>query len=682
MESRMDSTLDNRFLNRESSWIEFNRRVLEEGLDKSQPLLERLKFLSIFSTNLDEFFMIRVSGLQEQLEAGPEVLSPDGLTPAAQLQLISDRLRPLLRLQSDCLLTEILPGLERAGIRIVSYSNLSEQRRAELRVYYEERVFPVLTPLSVDPSHPFPYISNISLNLGILLASEADDGTVEPRFARVKIPPNVPRLVQVGTDNTFVLLEDLISANIGSLFPRTRILGCQPFRITRDADIEIEEDEADDLLRSVERQLRQRRFGFGVRLEVAEGMSPQMVDLLTKSLELGVHDVYTVAGLLHIPDLMALHKLEFPELKDKPYSPTIPPLFRQSETIFDSIRHQDVVLHHPFESFGPVVEFIRSAATDPKVLAIKITLYRVGPNSPIVQALIDAAERGKQVAVLVELKARFDEENNILWARRLEKAGVHVIYGILGLKTHAKLTLIVREEDTVLRRYVHLGTGNYNPVSARVYTDFGLMTANPSFGADCSELFNYMTGYSGQQEYRRLIVAPLNIRTRFMELIHREIEHHRAGRRAGIFAKTNALTDIATIDEFYAASRVGLPIDLLVRGVCCLRPGVRDQSETIRVASIVGRFLEHSRVYRFLNGGDEEVYLSSADLMSRNLDRRLEVMFPIDDPLVKERIIREAIERPLSDNVKLRWLRSDGTYVRADGTGRDALDSQASLIQG
>jgi polyphosphate kinase len=328
------------------------------------------------------------------------------------------------------------------------------------------------------------------------------------------------------------------------------------------------------------------------------------------------------------------------------------------------------------------VEFIRSAATDPKVLAIKITLYRVGPNSPIVQALIDAAERGKQVAVLVELKARFDEENNILWARRLEKAGVHVIYGILGLKTHAKLTLIVREEDTVLRRYVHLGTGNYNPVSARVYTDFGLMTANPSFGADCSELFNYMTGYSGQQEYRRLIVAPLNIRTRFMELIHREIEHHRAGRRAGIFAKTNALTDIATIDEFYAASRVGLPIDLLVRGVCCLRPGVRDQSETIRVASIVGRFLEHSRVYRFLNGGDEEVYLSSADLMSRNLDRRLEVMFPIDDPLVKERIIREAIERPLSDNVKLRWLRSDGTYVRADGTGRDALDSQASLIQG
>ena len=677
----MDPTLtDNRFLNRELSWIEFNRRVLEEALDRTQPLLERLKFLSIFSTNLDEFFMVRVSGLQEQVEA-PEVLSPDGLTPATQLQLISERLRPLLRMQSGCLLNEILPGLERAGIRIVSYSGLSDQRRAELQVYYEERVFPVLTPLSVDPSHPFPYISNISLNLGILLASEADDGTVEPRFARVKIPPNVPRLVQVGQENTFVLLEDLISANIDSLFPRTRVLGCQPFRITRDADIEIEEDEADDLLSSVELLLRQRRFGFGVRLEVAEDMSSQMVELLAKSLELSAHDVYPVTGPLHIPDLMALHKLEFPDLKDKPFTPTIPVAFRQPETIFDSIRHQDVLLHHPFESFGPVVEFVRSAATDPKVLAIKLTLYRVGPNSPIVQALIDAAERGKQVAVLVELKARFDEENNILWARRLEKAGVHVIYGIVGLKTHAKVALIVREEDTVLRRYVHLGTGNYNPVTARIYTDFGLITANPAFGADCSELFNYMTGYSGQEEYRRLVVAPLNLRSRFVELIHREVAHLRAGRPAGIFAKTNALTDTAIIDEFYAASRAGLPIDLLVRGVCCLRPGLRDQSETIHVGSIVGRFLEHSRIYRFINGGDVEVYLSSADLMSRNLDRRLEVMFPIDDPAVRERIVREGIERPFADNVKLRWLRSDGTYVRADGTGREALDSQASLIQ-
>jgi polyphosphate kinase len=678
----MDATLpENRFFNRELSWIEFNRRVLEEALDPTQPLLERLKFLSIFSTNLDEFFMIRVSGLQEQLEADPEVLSQDGLTPAAQLQRVSDRLRPLLRVQSDCLLNEILPGLERAGIRICRYAELNEPRRAELRAYYEDRVFPVLTPLSVDPSHPFPYISNISLNLGILLASEADDGSVEPRFARVKIPPNVPRLVQAGSENTFVLLEDLIAANIGSLFPRTRILGCQPFRITRDADIEIEEDEADDLLWTVEQTLRQRRFGFGVRLEVAEGMSAQMVDLLARSLELGVNDVYSIAGPLHIPDLMALQKLEFPDLKDKPYTPTVPAVFRQGETIFDSIRYQDVLLHHPFESFNPVVEFIRSAASDPRVLAIKMTLYRVGPNSPIVQALIDAAERGKQVAVLVELKARFDEENNIHWARRLEKVGVHVIYGILGLKTHAKLTLIIREEDTVLRRYVHLGTGNYNPVTARVYTDFGLLTASPAFGADCSELFNYMTGYSGQQQYRRLIVAPLNLRTRFTELIRREVEHFQAGRPAGIFAKTNGLTDNRIIDEFYAASRAGLPIDLLVRGICCLRPGLPNLSETIRVGSIVGRFLEHSRIYRFLNGGDEELYLGSADLMSRNLDRRLEVMFPIEDPAVKRRIIREAIDMPFADNVKLRWLRPDGSYVRADNAGSEAVDCQASLIQ-
>ena len=676
-----DTLIDNRFLNRELSWIEFNRRVLEEALDQSQPLLERLKFLSIFSTNLDEFFMVRVSGLQEQIEADPEVLSPDGLTPAVQLQLISERLRPLLRVQSECLLNEVLPGLERAGIRFVTYSELSERRRSELGVYFEERVFPVLTPLSVDPSHPFPYISNISLNLGVLLASQSDEGAVEPRFARVKIPPNVPRLVPVDSEHTFILLEELISANIASLFPHTRILGCQPFRITRDADIEIEEDEADDLLRTIELTLRRRRFGFGVRLEVAQGMNPQMIDLLAKSLELNAHDVYPVAGPLHIPDLMALHKLELPDLKDKPFTPAIPSALRQPEGIFEAIRHQDVLLHHPYESFGPVIEFVRSAATDPKVLAIKVTLYRVGPNSPIVQALIDAAERGKQVAVLVELKARFDEENNILWARRLEQAGVHVIYGILGLKTHAKLVLIVREEDAVLRRYVHLGTGNYNPVTARIYTDFGLMTANPAFGADSSELFNYMTGYSGQERYRKLVVAPLNLRSRMTELIRREVEHHRAGRPAKIFAKTNALTDNKLIDEFYEASRAGLPIDLLVRGVCCLRPGLKDQSETIRVGSVVGRFLEHSRIYRFLNGGNEEVYLSSADLMSRNLDRRLEVMFPIEDPVVKERIIREAIELPLADTVKLRWLCPDGSYVRAHGFGGVTADYQASLIQ-
>jgi polyphosphate kinase len=670
---------ETRFLNRELSWIEFNRRVLDEALYQTTPVLERLKFLSIFSRNLDEFFMIRVSGLQDQHEADPEQISPDGLTPAAQLNLISERLRPLLRLHSKCLLDEILPALARFAVRIVSYGQLNEESRCGLHTYFQERIFPVLTPLSVDPSHPFPHISNISLNLGILLTAEANEFDTGVRFARVKIPPNVPRLLQVGRGNTFILSEDLIAAHIQSLFPRTRILECRPFRITRDADIEIEEDEADDLLRTLEQQLCQRRFGFGVRLELASRMSSRMLELLTRSLDLSPNDVYPVEGPLHVPDLMALYKLDLPELKDKPHSVALPAC-RQAENIFDAIRNQDILLHHPYDSFAPVIEFLTSAAIDPAVLAIKMTLYRIGPNSPIVQALIDAAGRGKQVAVLVELKARFDEENNNLWARRLEQAGVHVIYGILGLKTHSKLTLIVREEDGVLRRYVHLGTGNYNPDTARMYTDFGLMTANAAFGDDCLELFNYMTGYSGQSLYRKLIVSPVTLRSHLVNLIRREVDHHRAGREAGIFGKTNALTDIPLIEELYAASGEGLPIDLLVRGVCCLRPGAKGSSETIRVASIVGRFLEHSRVYRFLNGGCEEIYLSSADLMSRNFDRRLEIMFPIENPAIKERIRREAMELPFSDTTKLRWLRSDGSYIRPERT-QEGMDYQAALAR-
>ncbi len=668
----------NRLLNRELNWLEFNRRVLEEALDPDVPLLERLKFLSIFSTNLDEFFMIRVSGLMDQMEAEGDLISPDGLTAAAQLHLVSERLRPMLRQQSQCLLEEILPGLRDAGIRIVSYTELSAQQKSSLRSYFDEHIFPVLTPLTVDPGHPFPYISNISVNLGILLLrdNEKED---EPRFARVKIPQNVPRLVTAGSNETYIFLEDLISAHIDSLFPRRKILECRPFRITRDADIEIEEDEADDLLRTVEQQLRQRRFGFGVRLEVAEQMSAHMADLLAGSLELRPENVYSIAGPLNIPDLMILHKLDLPNSKDKPYNPAIPGVLRSVETVFDAVRHQDVLLHHPYESFNPVVEFVRSAATDPNVLAIKQTLYRAGPNSPIVEALIEAAERGKQVAVLVELKARFDEQSNILWARRLERSGAHVIYGVVGLKTHAKLTLIVRQEEGVLRRYVHLGTGNYNPVTARIYTDFGLLTANNDFGADCSELFNYMTGYSGQDTYRKLVVAPMNMRSRFIELLRREVAHHEAGRPAGIFVKANSLTDPRVIDELYEASRAGLPIDLLIRGICCLKPGLKDLSETIRVGSVVGRFLEHSRVFCFINGGDREVYLSSADLMPRNLDNRLEVMFPLDDPALKKRVFHEAIELPFADSTKLRWLKADGSYVRAEQNGAP-MDSQASLM--
>ncbi len=668
-------------LNRELSWIEFNRRVLEEALDPTQPLLERLKFLSIFSTNLDEFFMVRVSGLQEQLEANPLHLSPDGLSAASQLRQIADKLRPLLDTQMQCLRTQILPGLEKSGVRIVPYADLPPEQRDELRNYFYDRIFPVLTPLSVDPSHPFPYISNISLNLGTLVAPLEPEEDDEPKFARVKLPPNVPRLIPTGAGYSFALLEELMAAHIESLFPGMRVLECSPFRITRDADIEIEEDEAGDLLKTVEQQLRQRRFGFGVRLEVTAGMSAYMVRLMRSSLELEESDVYTIDGPLNIPDLMALYKLDLPELKDKPFTPVTPPALRNAESVFDAIRHQDILLHHPYESFAPVVEFLRAAARDPNVLAIKQTLYRVGSASPVVEALIEAAEHGKQVAVLVELKARFDEENNIIWARRLEKAGAHVVYGVLGLKTHAKVALVVRQEGGMLRRYVHLSTGNYNPVTARIYTDLGLFTCHPDFGADVSELFNYLTGYSRQAEYRKLIVAPINMRERLNLLIRREVKHHQAGRPAGIVAKFNSLTDTQMIEELCAASRAGVPIDLLVRGISCLRPGLPGHSETIRIGSIVGRFLEHSRAYRFINGGQDEIYLGSSDLMNRNLDRRVEVLFPLEDERIRERVRREVLELGLQDNVKMRWLQPNGTYRRAQAAaGEQPCDSQAVLL--
>ncbi len=673
---------ENSLLNRELSWIEFNSRVLDEALDPSQPLLERLKFLSIFSTNLDEFFMVRVSGLQEQLEANPMLLSPDGLSPATQLRFISERLRPLLEVQMRCLQKQILPGLEKYNVRIIPYGKLNKEQREDLRQFFNDRVFPVLTPLSVDPSHPFPYISNISLNLGIRVEPEKCEEGEEERFARVKLPPNVPRLIPVnGEGYCFVRLEEVIAAQIDALFPGMKILECSPFRITRDADIEIEEDEAADLLKSVEQQLRQRRFGFGVRLEVDAGMSAKMVALLRNSMEIEDREVYTIDGPLHIPDLMTLYRLDLPELKDQPFTATTPFSVRTHETIFDAIRSHDILIHHPYESFAPVVEFVRQAALDPNVLAIKQTLYRVGKDSPIVEALIEAAENGKQVAVLVELKARFDEENNIQWAKRLERAGVHVVYGLIGLKTHAKVALVVRQEMSTLRRYVHLGTGNYNPVTARIYTDIGFFTADPQFGADASDLFNYLTGYSRQMRYRKLLVAPVNLRKTIIELIRREIAHQQAGRPAGIIAKFNSFTDTGMIDEMYAASREGVPIDLIVRGICCLSPNQPGKSETIRVGSIVGRFLEHSRVYRFINGGNEEIYIGSADLMNRNLDRRVEVLFPIEDEKIRERIMREILEPALQDTVKMRWLQQDGTYLRPRNIDEKAFNFQQCLLE-
>lgn len=671
-------------INRELSWIEFNSRVLDEALDPSQPLLERLKFLSIFSTNLDEFFMVRVSGLQEQNEANPLLTSPDGLSAATQLRLVSERLRALLDVQMRCLLKQVLPGLEKHGVRIVPYAQLETAQRKALHDYFYERIFPILTPLSVDTSHPFPYISNISLNLGILVVPDPAHADHEPRFARVKVPNNVPRLIKVdGAGFNFVLLEEVISAHIGSLFPGMKVLECQPFRITRDADIEIEEDEAGDLLKTVEQQVRQRRFGFGVRLEVAAQMSTDMVKLLGQALDLGEQDVYSVDGPLNIPDLMALTKLDLPHLKDEPFTPVTPKAFSlgAGETIFDAIRYQDILLHHPYETFAPVVEFLRAAARDPNVLAIKQTLYRAGKDSPIVEALIEAAERGKQVAVLVELKARFDEENNIIWARRLEQAGVHVVYGLVGLKTHAKVALVVRQEKDVIRRYVHLGTGNYNPVTARIYTDLGFFTADKDFGADVTDLFNFLTGYSRQVRYRKLLVAPVNLRQGICELIRREVEHHQAGRPAGIFAKFNSMTDVGMIEEMYGASRAGVPIDLLIRGICCLRPGVEGLSKTIRVGSVVGRFLEHSRIYRFENGGQPEIYLGSADLMNRNLDRRVEVLFPIEAEKLKKRINKEILETMWADNVKMRWLKPDGTYERPRLADDKPFSAQKKLLE-
>ncbi|MGA9771876.1 MAG: polyphosphate kinase 1 [Blastocatellia bacterium] len=673
--------------NREVSWLCFNNRVLEEALDHSHPLLERLKFLSIFSTNLDEFFMIRVSGLKQQIDEGVMELSFDGLTATAQLRLIAEKLRPMVTEQMRCLKNDILPELSAQGIVITPYRALSDRERRSLNAYFLENVFPVLTPQAVDPSHPFPYISNLSLNLGVMIeaseeAASSAAGAGGPRFARVKVPPIVPRLVPVGDSGAeFTLLEELIAANISVLFPGMRVGEFHLFRVTRDADIEIREDEANDLLRVMEQELRKRRFGTAVRLEVASTMPQEMVRYLETSLGLTSDDIYTNEGPLNVPDLMALYKQDKPEIKDKPLLASLPLLFRTGEPIFDIIKRHDILMHHPYNSFSTVIDFINSAAIDPDVLAIKMTLYRTGQDSPIVRALMEASERGKQVAVLVELKARFDEEKNIEWARQLERAGVHVVYGLIGLKTHCKLALVVRREADSLRRYVHLGTGNYNPTTARIYTDIGLFTSNPQIGADATELFNYLTGFSRQIEYRRLIVAPVNMRDRLIGFIEREMEHQKAGRPARIIAKINSLTDTKIIRKLYEASQTGVPIELIVRGVCSLRPGVPGLSDTIDVISIVGRFLEHSRIFYFANGGDEDIYIGSADWMLRNIDRRVELLTPIEDPRLKKHLKEEVLDLCLRDNVKARRLLLNGNYQRIPcPEGNERVDSQSRFM--
>ncbi len=678
------------YINRELSIVEFNYRVLEEAFDQRLPLLERVKFLAIFANNTDEFFMIRVSGLREQVSAGVIETPPDGLTPAQQLAAIRKRLLPMLEKSYDCFRETMVPQLQRHNIFISHYNDLPADRREALQLYFHQEIFPVLTPLAVDPGRPFPHISNLSLNLAVLLLDENQ----QQHFARVKVPPALPRLVpvhemvhkylgrRIGKRKRFVFLEEIIAANLQTLFPGMKILETHPFRVTRNADMEIEEDEASDLLETIEAGVRQRRFGRVIRLEVQQDMPQHLLDLLKFHLNIERSDIYQLRSPLGLSQLFALAELDYPELKFPPFVPQLPAPLSQDENIFNVIRSQDVLLHHPYDSFLPVTDFIRAAAHDPQVLAIKITLYRVGNNSPIVNALLEAQENGKQVAVLVELKARFDEENNIVWARKLEAQGVHVVYGLLGLKTHCKIALVVRREDDGLRRYVHMSTGNYNSATARIYTDIGLLTCRADLGIDASELFNRLTGYAPAAAYRKLLVAPEYLRDQFELLILREIEHARAGRPARLIFKMNSLVDARLIRYLYEASMAGVQTELLVRGICCLRPGIPGISDNIRVTSVVGRFLEHSRIYYFLNGGAAEVYMGSADLMPRNLDRRVETIFPVENNMLKIRILDEILAIGMLDNMKAHELLPDGTYRRLKPKdGETALNSQIWFME-
>jgi polyphosphate kinase len=669
------------YVSRELSWLEFNDRVLEEALDERTPLLERLKFVAIYGTNLDEYFMIRVAAIKQQIEAQIFRRSEDGRTPSEHLLAISERLRVSLARQMRLLTEELFPELETHGIRLLRVGELGEEQRAHLERAFDDRVFPVLTPLAVDSGHPFPYISNLSLSLAVELEEVTSDG-VELHFARVKIPQSLPRFVPVEPapegQRWFVLLEDLIAHHLSALFPGMVVRDSYLFRVTRDADLDLQEDEADDLLAAIESELQRRRFGEPVRLEAERGMPEYMRDFLLKALDLDGVDCYEIDGLMGLADLWAIINLpDHPQLRDVPFTPAIPRRLIGVTDMFATIREGDVLLHHPYESFDPVLQFLQQAAEDERVLAIKATLYRTsGKNSPIVRALLDAAENEKQVAVMIELKARFDEENNIDWARRLERAGVHVVYGFAGLKTHAKAILVVRQEEDGIRRYMHFGTGNYNEKTARLYTDLSLFTCRPELGSDCSQLFNTLTGFAKITDYEDLLVAPVNLRQEFVALIERETEHARAGRPSGIRAKLNALTDGEIIRALYRASQAGVFIDLQIRGMCVVRPGIPGVSERIRVRSIVGRFLEHSRIYVFENGGDRAVYIGSADWMGRNLDRRVEIVVPVLDPLLAETICGQILSVTFADNVKARELQSDGTYKRLRPAGEMPIDAQ------
>jgi polyphosphate kinase len=681
-----DDLPPDRFASREMSWLDFNARVLAQAEDRRVPLLERLKFVAIFASNLDEFYMVRVAGLKRRQEMGLTVPGPDGFAPRETLARIAARSQELAQRHARCFLDDVAPGLEAAGVRILRWDWLDAAERDRLSEYFRSQVFPVLTPLALDPAHPFPYISGLSLNLAVLVRDPAAAGA--ERFARVKVPNNVPRFVNAkdqAANEAFLPLEELIAAHLDMLFPGMEVAEHHMFRVTRNADIEVEEDRDEDLLQALERELARRRFGPAVRLEVADTMSPHVLDLLVEEIEVSPADVLRVPGLLDLASLWQIYDVDRPDLKDPPFVPATHPRFAEGESpksVFATLREGDVLVHHPYESFATSVQrFIEQAAADANVLAIKQTLYRTSGDSPIVDALIDAAEAGKQVVVLVELKARFDEQANIKWARALERAGCHVVYGLVGLKTHCKTALVVRQEAGSIRRYCHIGTGNYHPKTARLYEDLGLFTADPDVCADLTDLFNVLTGYSRQTEYRSLLVAPHGLRAGIVERIDREIEQSRAGLPARIQIKTNHLVDEQTIDALYRASRAGVRVDLLVRTFCSIKAGVPGLSENITVRSILGRFLEHSRIMCFENAGEPEYWLGSTDLMHRNLDRRIETMVRVTDPVAREHL-HGMLDLAFADDTAAWELQPDGGWQRNAGApGRPLRDYQEELMR-
>ena len=687
------------FYNRELSWLGFNYRVLSEARDKTIPLMERLKFLSITASNLDEFFMIRVASLKDMVHAKYTKKDIAGLTPKEQLDIISTGTHELVEKQYNTYNRSFLPALKHNGLTIVTqYESLNAEQAEYVDRYFMREVYPVLTPMAVDSSRPFPLIRNKSLNIAALLMDKKRKGTID--FATVQVPSVLPRIVTIPSEKegetSIILLEQIIEKNIQKLFLNYKVLDATPYRVMRNADLTIDEDEAADLLIEIERQLKKRQWGEAIRLEVEQGIDKRLLKILKKELQIQQEDIFTIRGPLDLTFLMKVYGMEgFDHLKEEPYTPQPPKTLNMDEDLFEQIRQKDILLHHPYETFDPVVNFVRFAAKDPDVLAIKQTLYRVSSNSPIIASLAQAAENGKQVTVLVELKARFDEENNIVWARKLEKAGCHVIYGLVGLKTHSKITLVVRREEEGIRRYVHLGTGNYNDSTAKLYTDMGMFTCKRAYGEDATAVFNMLSGYSEPLSWNKLALAPTWLRTRFVELINRERDYAAMGKPARIVAKMNSLCDAGIINALYEASAAGVQIELIIRGICCLKQGVPGMSETIRVRSIVGTFLEHSRIFYFENDGSPEIYMGSADWMPRNLDKRVEIPFPVEDPDLKKEIVH-ILHTQLADNTKAHLLQPDGLidpekdglvkvyggcYKKADRRGHAAVCSQMQFCK-